>query len=102
MKKFRSKKDYLRECVLKICERMLLQFLPAEKKEKGSKTDVYRVIEDQIDLSMVSYGMRVRWSMHPSSVQFRIVDLQRNKNNQKNKKNKRAITIKFLYLLSLQ
>lgn len=38
------------------------------KKRKSSKTDVYRVIEDQIDLSMVSYGMRVRWSMHPSSM----------------------------------
>lgn len=66
---------------------ILLQFLPKQgKKRESSKTDVYRVIEDQIDLSMVSYGMRVRWSMHPSSVQFRVVDLQRRiKNNQENK-----------------
>lgn len=40
--------------------------------------NVYRVIEDQVDLTVVGYGMGVRWSMHPPpAMNFRVIDLQK-------------------------
>lgn len=54
---------------LKVYNRFYVQ------RKRVWKADVYRVIEDQVDLSMVGNGMGVRWSMHPSSMHFRVVDL---------------------------
>lgn len=49
------------------------------RKRSPTKADVYRVIEDQVDLPMVGYGMGVRRPMHPSSMHFRVVDLRKRK-----------------------
>lgn len=46
--------------------------------KRTQKINIHRVIEDQVDLTVVGYGMGVRWSMHPSSaMHFRVVDLQK-------------------------
>lgn len=58
--------------------------LRSSLEARVTKRDIYCVIEDQVDLPVVGYGMGVRRSMHPSSaMNFRVVDLQREREKER-------------------